>query len=406
MPVNRQNYSNGQVQFWDTATGAATSLFKDWSFVLFSPTDPDIATIVGSKGIQLTKRDSPGGKTWSAWGSVNDCFIAPTIPAFRPDGRKITVPGRDGRIFEYDSTTFASPVRYTGTSNIKASSVAYCPFETGSLVGGRDNGQLTVLSYSVNDASTLRCQLSPAGSVRGSVCTWSPDGKWIATGDDVGDVRLWNASVTTNVSLAMLLPRRSNPTTSLIFLPDSTALIIISGGYLTVWDIAKGDCVADSGLPAMAKNIALDGPRNRVGVVINHMISLYELKLPQQTLPQQTLSQQTLAGQQRLPHQKPPAKGKTSIPSELAEFDITSKVVKSKPDPFVGFYFDIYRGLWKLETPRICHHAVAIKALRPGFNPRSKARERQEFEGVCQSKFHVLHISIHGIFSPSCSPSV
>jgi len=378
MPVNSPNYSNGQIQFWDTATGAATSSFNDWSFVVFSPTDPDIATIVGSKGIQLTKRDSPGGKTWSVWGLANSYFIAPTIPAFRPDGRKITMPGRDGRIYEYDSTTFVSPVRYTGTSNIKASSVAYCPFETNSLVDGRDNGQLTVLSYSVIDASTLRCQLSPAGSVRVSVCTWSLDGKWIATGDDVGDVRLWNAGVTTNVSLAMLLPRRSNPTTSLIFLPDSTALIIISGGYLTVWDIAKGEYVADSGLPAVAKNIALDGPRNRVAVAVNDRISLYELKLPQRTL-----HQRTQAGQQRLPQQKPPAKGKTSIPSELAEFDITSKVVKSKPDPFVGFYFDIYCGAWELDTPRVFQHAVAIKALRTGFNPRSKAQARRDFEDVC-----------------------
>ena len=386
MPVNSPNYTNGQIQFWDTATGAATSSFNDWSFVVFSPTDPDIATIVGSKGIQLTKRDTPGGKTWSIWGRAEIYFIPPTIPAFRSDGKKITTPGRDGRLYEYDPTGFSSHTRYTKATNIKASSVAYCPFELDSLVNGRDDGQLTILSYTVNDASTLHCQLNPAGLVRVSVCAWSQDGKWIATGDDAGDVRLWNAGVTTNVSLAGQLPRgRSSPITSLIFVPDSTALIIMSGGYLTVWDIAKGEYVANSGLPAMAKNIALDGPRNRVAVAVDGKISLYELKLLQQ---------------------KRPTKGKTSIPSELAEFNITSKVVKSKPDPFVGFYFDIYRGAWKLDTPRTFQHVVAIKALRPGFNPRSKAQERQEFEGVCQSQFHVLYISIYGIFSPSCSPSV
>jgi len=384
MPVNSPNYSNGQVQFWDTATGAATSSFNDWSFVLFSPTDPDIATMVGSGGIQLVKRDSPGGKTWGIWGSVNSYFAAPTIPAFRSDGEKITVPGNDGRLYEYNPAGFASYLRYTETSVLKVSSVAYCPFKLDSLVVGRNNGQLSVLSHKGANASNFHCQLGPVGSVTISACTWSQDGKWIATGDDAGDVRLWSAGVTTNVSLATLLPHRSSPTTSLIFVPDSTALIIISGvGYLAVWDIAKGAYAANPGLPTTATNIALDGPRNRVAVAVNGRISLYELKLPHQTLPQQTLP-----GQQRLPHRKHQTKRKTSIPSELAEFDITNKVVISKPDPFVELYFDIYRGVWKLDTPRVFQPVVTIKALRLGFNPRSKTQEQQDFEDVCN--IHVL----------------
>jgi len=386
MAVNSTNCSNGRVQFWDTATGRATSSFSDWSFVVFSPTDPDIAIIVGSKGIRLAQRDSAGGKTWSTCGRAEAYFTAPTIPAFRFDGKKITVSGNDGCLYEYDPTGFMDHLRYTENSGFKATSVAYCPFELDSLVVGRNNGQLTVLSHKDAGASKFHCKLKPAGTVEVSVCTWSQDGKWIATGDDAGDVRLWNASVTTNVSLAGQLPRgRSSPITSLIFVPSSTALMIISGGYLTLWDIAKGEYVANSGLPAKAKNIALDGPRNRVAVVVKDRISLYELKLSRQ---------------------KRPMKQKPFVPSELAKVDITSKVVKSKPDPFVGFYFDIYRGSWKLETPRICHHAVAIKALRPSFNPRSKAQSRQDFEDVC--KFQLLCLlSIHlQYFSPSCSPSV
>ncbi|KAF8802907.1 hypothetical protein BYT27DRAFT_6750317 [Phlegmacium glaucopus] len=167
-----------------------------------------------------------------------------------------------------------------------------------------------------------------------------------------------------------LLPRdRSGPITSLISVPDSTALIIICAGYLTVWDIAQGVYVANSGLPATAVNIALDGPRNRIAVAVNDKISLYELKLPQQ-----------MPSQQNPPHHNRQTTGKHSISSELAEFDITNKVVKSKPDPFVSIYFDIYRGVWNIDTPRVVQHVVTIRALRPGFNPRSKAQEKQNFE--------------------------
>ena len=80
--------------------------------------------------------------------------------------------------------------------------------------------------------------------------------------------------------------------------------------------------------------------------------------------------------------------GKTSIPSELAEINITDAVVISDPEPFEGLYFNIYRGAWKLVTPRIFQHVVAIKVLRPSFKLRSacdelgNARERQEFEDV------------------------
>ncbi|KAF8803167.1 kinase-like protein [Phlegmacium glaucopus] len=159
----------------------------------------------------------------------------------------------------------------------------------------------------------------------------------------------------------------------------------------------------------MAMNIALDGPRNRIAVAINGTIFLYELKLHQlnlhhqklhqqklhqQKLHQQKLNQQRLhqqklhqqEHQQKLPGQQNPlhhnrqTKGKHSISSELAGFDITNKVVKSKRGHFVSLYFDIYRGVWNFDTPRIFQHVVAIKALRPGFNPRSKTQEREDFE--------------------------
>ena len=165
----------------------------------------------------------------------------------------------------------------------------------------------------------------------------------------------------------MQIPRNPSYTsksiTSLVFLPDSTALIIICGVHLSVWDIQNVEYVTKSGLPDTAMNIALDGPRNRLAVAVNERITIYEFKLAEEM------------------HQMD---GKPSIPSKLrvAEFDITDAVVKFDSDPLVGAYFDTYRGAWKLDKPRIFQHIIAIKTLRPAFKARDNALEHQEFEDV------------------------
>ncbi|KAF8810516.1 WD40 repeat-like protein [Phlegmacium glaucopus] len=321
--MNNPNYSNDQVKFWETATGATTSTFDNWSFVVFSPTDPDMGIIATSTCFRTMKRDSPGGNRWSLQGPGRfaKLFNAGLMPTFRSDGKTFVIRGRDGRFHEYDSTNTTSVLRDIQPSHFMATVVADCPLEPELFILGRENGWLEILSYYTDISKStlnLHCELTPVGSVRISACAWSQDGKWIATGDDVGDIRLWNAGVTTSISLARLLPRdRSSPITSLIFVPDSTAFIILCGGYLTVWDIARGVYVANSGLPATAMSIALDGPRNRVAVAVDDMIFLYQLKLPQQRLPVHSkLPQQRLPVQKKLPHRSFPttiARGKRNL---------------------------------------------------------------------------------------------
>jgi len=47
----------------------------------------------------------------------------------------------------------------------------------------------------------------------------------------------------------------------------------------------------------------------------------------------------------------------------------------------VGLYFNIYKGVWSLNSPRLkVEHEAAIKSLRPGFDPRSNLQEQQDFE--------------------------
>ena len=171
-------------------------------------------------------------------------------------------------------------------------SVVCCPNKPGLFAVGDERGGLDIVSNAADGCNFLSlCRLVPVNSVRISACTWSQDGKWIATGNVVGDIFLWDANVPTSVSFTMALPRTSNrstgkrsPTNSVVFLPDSTALIFTSGGNLSVWDIENDEYVTNSGLPDKATNIALDGPRDRLAVVTQGAfskvrITIYELKL-------------------------------------------------------------------------------------------------------------------------------
>jgi WD40 repeat protein len=358
-----------------------------------------MAVIIESNYTKMVKRDVPGGNTWKILSSTQ-YRIWPTSKFIPNRNGSIMVPTSIEYVHEFDSTNFSSFQTYGSN----ATCAAFCPLEPDSFIVGYDNGELKVVSYTFNtDVSKLHCQLTLVGSAHVSACAWSQDRKWIATGDYISDIRLWDASgLTTSISIARLLPRnRSDQIASLIFVPDSTALIILCGGYLTVWDIAQGVYVANSGLPAMAMGIAFFyGPRNRVAVVVNGKISLYELRATEQKrqtkgkpsvssdLGEFDITNKIVKSQQMLPGQNEPPchirhlKGKRSISSELAGFDITNKVVKSKPDSFVSVYFDIYRGVWNFDIPRAVHLVVTIKVLHPGFKPRSKTQERQDFQDV------------------------
>ena len=368
--ANGPKKQESQVQFWETATGAATSSFERSLYVVFSPTNSDIAVLVRSESVHILKRDSFGRNTWGGQTRHNTSYDPGAVYTFDSDGKTILSSYRS-QLTERDPTTWSvlrGPSAFHSSYEITI--VVCCPNKPGWFIACDQDGQLNFVSKTDNlnyNTSTLKLhrRLAPIDSVRVSACAWSQDGKWIATGNDVGDIFLWNAGVPSSASFAMHLPRNrlnttSKPTTSLVFERDSTALIIISGGYLSVWDIGKVEYVANSGLPDKAMNIALDGRWNRLAVVVDGRISIYELKLPEE---------------------KCQMDGKSSIPSELAKFDITDAVVKFDPEPYVGSNFDTYRGALKLDTPRIFQHVVAIKALRPASEAPVNAHG-QKFENV------------------------
>ena len=282
-----------QVQFWETLTGTATWSFGCSLFVVFSPTDPNIAAIVRSGSIHMVKRDSFKGKTWGGQTSYNLNSSSGAVCAFNSNGETIVMSEDDSKkhLREYDPTT--SDWSSMGNSEHFVNTitcVVCCPITPNLFAVGDWSGGLDIVSKSNGKLKSL-CRRTPVDRAGVSTCAWSQDGKWIATGNAVGDVFLWNAGVPTKVSFAMHLPRTTvtrafSLTASLIFMQDSAALIIIFGSCLSVWDIYNAEYVANSGLPSMATNIALDGPRNRLAVAVKDRITIYELKLAEEMMCQ------------------------------------------------------------------------------------------------------------------------
>ncbi|KIJ37861.1 hypothetical protein M422DRAFT_259470 [Sphaerobolus stellatus SS14] len=63
--------------------------------------------------------------------------------------------------------------------------------------------------------------------------------------------------------------------------------------------------------------------------------------------------------------------GKAAVPPELAALDFTDDATKNKPDPFLGFYLDVYRSVWEVESSRSIQLVMATSVLVGEFgNPR------------------------------------
>lgn len=357
---------DGNVRFWDTQNGSSSGSYVGWSLAQFSPTDRDRVFLTGGGRVAVMIQDGANPSLWKE--STNQAGVH--IGCFNRDGTRIAAPF-NVFLTEWDNKFRAMTLGIPYSRSQRVSSLIYAPNNL--LLVGHNDGVLTIQA---SEKSAPSIQLSPIGSARVGVCAWSLDSKWLATGDDIGETRLWDASDTTNICLSKTIKHSKltgRAVVSLLFVPDSTAVIIVGGGYVFVWDIGKGAFQDDrAGLPRRAKNIALCShpDMSRVALAADDKIYLYDMK-PSGTQP----------------HPIPNPRNDTKYfapPSELAPVDISSAVSKTIQNPYLGPYFEIYKGVWKLNAASglDIEVPVAIKLLRPGFDPDLKTQEQQEFESV------------------------
>ncbi|KAF9023996.1 hypothetical protein BDP27DRAFT_1059187 [Rhodocollybia butyracea] len=244
-----------------------------------------------------------------------------------------------------------------------------------------------------------RCNLSLCSSVSAkhteiSACVWSHDGRQIATGDINSTICLWDATNKASIQYKETVKRsQTGRINQLIFAPDNTALIILIGSALLIWDFGLENYIFGLGLKESAQSIALDYPRKRVAVSSWKNVFVYDMEASGQEsrqggtgTPKASGSESRQGGaggssggresSRRSDGDKP----SVPVPSDLKDIsDITSKVTTSQPVPFKGLYYDIYRGVFDADR---YEHVVAIKCLRTKFDPLSSVQDRQAFESV------------------------
>ena len=131
-------YGQDEVQFWETATGAAISSFKCSSFVVFSPTDPNIAALVRGASIHMLKRELFGGNTWGVQYRHRKA-AALTVCTFNSNGRTIILSCNQKELREYDVTTWTR--LKTSIFDHGITSVVCCPTKPGWFVRVDQKGE-------------------------------------------------------------------------------------------------------------------------------------------------------------------------------------------------------------------------------------------------------------------------
>jgi WD40 repeat protein/serine/threonine protein kinase len=150
--------------------------------------------------------------------------------AFSPDGRRIYAPSKADTLTVLDAATGKRLNSISGLENV-LDGIAVSP-----------DGQLIALCQKVKLSVRRADDLQEVWSVAAlpqRCATFSPDGKWIATGEQDGAVRLWEVASGGRVQRS--LRSHAGSVSGVSFHPDGSRLVSCSGdGQVKVWDWRAG----------------------------------------------------------------------------------------------------------------------------------------------------------------------
>jgi WD40 repeat protein len=203
-----------RVGLWDAATGR---MVRNFSAQLTEPQNEYVDSVAFS----------PDGKKFATIGGRTGPPVQVAPGVYAPAGVGLV------RIWDLES----GKVKVTNTLSFVTRGLAFGPAGKVVVAGFEANGPVVFAAWvKVYDARDGREALSlkTHGIGAKSVCC-SPDGKWIASGNNDGTIRVWNAE--TGKELA-ILRGHINVINSVAFSPDGTKIASgSSDGTVRIWGI-------------------------------------------------------------------------------------------------------------------------------------------------------------------------
>jgi len=235
-PDERYIASSGNdknVLVWDSATGKLLHTFtgnvQTVASLAWSPDSKEIAAGSGDGTVQIW--DLATGKKVLTY---QDLYGAVYAVAWSPDGKKIASGGT--ALYIWNAATGRTIQALNEIPVFGPTTIQWSPDSTRIAIG-RDQSILT----QVIDASTGKILQTYKGH-HAVVCAvaWSPDGKFIVSGDVSGVLQVWNASTGAHIMTYKGHIHGAN-ITSVHWLPDGQRIVSSSrDGTVQIWNATTG----------------------------------------------------------------------------------------------------------------------------------------------------------------------
>jgi WD40 repeat protein len=233
--------SDGTLRLWDVASGTSVTITvttgSPATKVAFSPDGKTVAVSDIQGNVQLLNVAT--GQPVRTFASSNSGPV--TDVAFSPDGKTVAAASEDGPVRLWSVAT-GSLTRTVTDPHVRIISLAFSP--DGSLIAtvGQtfDEGKESTIGL-WHTATGTRAATIPRTTDAVVSVAFSPDGKTFATGDFatgdmLGDVRLWNVDTgQSRVTLAV-----HSGAGDLAFSPDGKWLAVAAGKTAQLWNVATG----------------------------------------------------------------------------------------------------------------------------------------------------------------------